>query len=144
MIDRRYLIEESPDAVRQEVIDLLERLKAERQGFSYEIRDLWTQASEAGHLTQGLAEHLKRRVADIEAASAPVDQVVDAEVVDDADPDAVWEDIVRAGGRLGMTLTQLQDDFAKQCGGLIPADANAQQLVSYLQVLQGAIEQVPA
>lgn len=42
VIDRRYLIEESPAAVRQEVIDLLERLKAERQGFSYEIRDLWT------------------------------------------------------------------------------------------------------
>ncbi len=42
VIDRRYLIEESPAAVRQEVIDLLERLKAERAGFSYEIRDLWT------------------------------------------------------------------------------------------------------
>ncbi|MDB5541924.1 MAG: succinyl-diaminopimelate desuccinylase [Devosia sp.] len=42
VIDRRYLIEESPAAVRQEVVDLLEKLKAERQGFSYEIRDLWT------------------------------------------------------------------------------------------------------
>ena len=42
VIDRRYLIEESPAAVRQEVVDLLERLKADRQGFSYEIRDLWT------------------------------------------------------------------------------------------------------
>lgn len=42
VIDRRYLIEESPAAVRQEVVDLLERLKAERQGFSYEMRDLWT------------------------------------------------------------------------------------------------------
>ena len=42
VIDRRYLIEESPAEVRQEVIDLLERLTAERPGFSYEIRDLWT------------------------------------------------------------------------------------------------------
>ena len=42
VIDRRYLIEESPVAVRQEVIDLLERLRAVRPGFSYEIRDLWT------------------------------------------------------------------------------------------------------
>lgn len=42
VIDRRYLIEESPAAVRQEVIDLLEQLKADRPGFSYEIRDLWT------------------------------------------------------------------------------------------------------
>jgi succinyl-diaminopimelate desuccinylase len=42
VIDRRYLIEEKPEAVRQEVIDLLERLKATRPGFSYELRDLWT------------------------------------------------------------------------------------------------------
>ena len=42
VIDRRYLIEETPAAVRQEVVDLLERLKATRPGFSYELRDLWT------------------------------------------------------------------------------------------------------
>ena len=42
IIDRRYLIEESPDAVRREMLDLLERVKAQRPGFSYEIRDLWS------------------------------------------------------------------------------------------------------
>ncbi len=42
VIDRRYLIEEQPAAVRQEMVDLLERLKATRPGFSYELRDLWT------------------------------------------------------------------------------------------------------
>ena len=42
VIDRRYLIEEKPEAVRQEVIDLLEKLKATRPGFSYDLRDLWT------------------------------------------------------------------------------------------------------
>jgi succinyl-diaminopimelate desuccinylase len=42
VIDRRYLIEESPDAVRQEVVDLLERVKAARKDFRYEVRDLWT------------------------------------------------------------------------------------------------------
>jgi succinyl-diaminopimelate desuccinylase len=42
VIDRRYLIEEQPAAVRQEVVDLLEKLKATRPGFSYELRDLWT------------------------------------------------------------------------------------------------------
>src|SRR5690606_38202356 len=35
-------IEEQPEAVRQEVIDVLERVKAERPGFRYEVRDLWT------------------------------------------------------------------------------------------------------
>jgi len=42
VIDRRYLIEETPQAVRQEMVDLLEGLKASRPGFSYELRDLWT------------------------------------------------------------------------------------------------------
>ena len=42
VIDRRYLIEEQPAAVRQEVIDLLDKLKSERPGFSYDIRELWT------------------------------------------------------------------------------------------------------
>ncbi|RYE78818.1 MAG: acetylornithine deacetylase/succinyl-diaminopimelate desuccinylase family protein, partial [Hyphomicrobiales bacterium] len=42
IIDRRYLIEESPDAVRQEMIDLLESVKSERPEFKYEVRDLWT------------------------------------------------------------------------------------------------------
>ena len=42
VIDRRYLIEETPEAVRQEVVDLLERVKVARPGFRYEVRDLWT------------------------------------------------------------------------------------------------------
>lgn len=42
VIDRRYLIEETPEAVRQEVIDLLERVKQQRNEFRYEVRDLWT------------------------------------------------------------------------------------------------------
>lgn len=42
VIDRRYLIEENADGVRQEIIDVLERVKAARPSFSYEIRELWT------------------------------------------------------------------------------------------------------
>ncbi|HHY50761.1 MAG TPA: acetylornithine deacetylase/succinyl-diaminopimelate desuccinylase family protein, partial [Alphaproteobacteria bacterium] len=42
VIDRRYLIEETPESVRQELIALLERVKAKRKDFRYEVRDLWT------------------------------------------------------------------------------------------------------
>ena len=42
VLDRRYLIEEQPAAVRQEVVDMLEKLKATRPGFTYDLRDLWT------------------------------------------------------------------------------------------------------
>ncbi len=40
VIDRRYLIEEDPAAVRAEVVALLERLARERDGFVYSIRDV--------------------------------------------------------------------------------------------------------
>ncbi|MDP1729915.1 MAG: acetylornithine deacetylase/succinyl-diaminopimelate desuccinylase family protein [Devosia sp.] len=42
VIDRRYLIEESGEGVRQEIVDVLERVKARRATFSYELRELWT------------------------------------------------------------------------------------------------------
>lgn len=42
VIDRRYLIEETSEAVQQEVVDLLERVKSSREGFRYDIRELWT------------------------------------------------------------------------------------------------------
>ncbi len=41
VIDRRFLIEEDLDAVKQEVRDVLEAVAAERDGFSYALRDLF-------------------------------------------------------------------------------------------------------
>lgn len=40
VLDRRYLIEEDPDAVRAEIIALLERVKAARAGTDYSLRDI--------------------------------------------------------------------------------------------------------
>ena len=40
VIDRRFLIEEPFEEVQAEVIDLLERLKSERDRFDYEIREI--------------------------------------------------------------------------------------------------------
>jgi succinyl-diaminopimelate desuccinylase len=41
IIDRRFLIEEDVAQVKQEITDVLERVKARRPGFSYEVRDLF-------------------------------------------------------------------------------------------------------
>lgn len=41
VLDRRYLVEENRDDVRAEIVDLLERVKAERKDFSYDLRELW-------------------------------------------------------------------------------------------------------
>ncbi|EAQ03767.1 Probable succinyl-diaminopimelate desuccinylase [Pseudooceanicola batsensis HTCC2597] len=40
VIDRRFLIEEKIDEVQQELNDVLERVKARRDGFSYDIREM--------------------------------------------------------------------------------------------------------
>lgn len=41
IIDRRFLIEEDIDVVKSEVREMLEKIKAERPDFEYEIRDLF-------------------------------------------------------------------------------------------------------
>ncbi len=41
IIDRRYLIEEKPEDVAGEVIELLERVKSRRETFDYELREMW-------------------------------------------------------------------------------------------------------
>jgi succinyl-diaminopimelate desuccinylase len=42
VLDRRYLIEESEAEVRGEIVGLLERVKARRPNFRYELRDMWS------------------------------------------------------------------------------------------------------
>ena len=40
ILDRRFVVEESPDQVRAEVLELLERLARTRPGFAFELREL--------------------------------------------------------------------------------------------------------
>jgi succinyl-diaminopimelate desuccinylase len=40
VLDRRYLIEEDPEVVKQEVVSILEGLKRERAGFDYDLREV--------------------------------------------------------------------------------------------------------
>ena len=42
VVDRRYLIEENVDDVRNEIISLLDEVKANRPKFSYDVRELWS------------------------------------------------------------------------------------------------------
>lgn len=65
VIDRRYLIEETPAAVRQEVIDVLERLKARRQDFRYDIRDLWTIAPTMTDRQAPVVQSVSRSIATV-------------------------------------------------------------------------------
>jgi len=42
VVDRRYLIEETYDEVRGEVVEVLETLKRDRANFSYDLREMWS------------------------------------------------------------------------------------------------------
>jgi hypothetical protein len=61
--------------------------------------------------------------------------IVDAELVDDVDEDAIWQQIVVAAGRRNMTKPDLEEDFLKQMGGLSAGDASAAELKHYLSLL---------
>src|SRR4029077_5625237 len=64
VIDRRLLIEESLDSVKGEVRALLEQLVSEREGFAYELRDIFevqpTRADRDGPVARSTAAAIQR------------------------------------------------------------------------------------
>jgi succinyl-diaminopimelate desuccinylase len=64
VIDRRLLIEESMESVKGEMLELLERLAAEREGFRYHIRDIFevrpTMADRNGPVARSTAAAIRR------------------------------------------------------------------------------------
>jgi succinyl-diaminopimelate desuccinylase len=64
VIDRRLLIEENMDGVKAEVRALLDRLVAERDGFAYELRDIFevqpTMADRNGPVARSTAAAIQR------------------------------------------------------------------------------------
>jgi succinyl-diaminopimelate desuccinylase len=41
IIDRRYLVEEKGEEVQAEIVELLEKVRSERDSFRYDLRELW-------------------------------------------------------------------------------------------------------
>lgn len=113
-----------------------------------DVRDLWRTANAAGHMTQGLSEHLQKRVADLTDTPAEVagpvpdaDGVVDAEIVPDPsdDGDAVWQQILKVGGQQGLGLSEITEHFSSRMDGMIPDDASAADLRKYLGILEQGV-----
>lgn len=129
-----------------------------------EIKNLWRQASAAGHMTQGLSDHLQKRAAELTeaaqssaagseergaegarpsspavsppAAEPDAEGVYDAEVVDD-NADQVWQQIVTEAGKRDMKLPDLEDDVTTFFGGMTSSEASGAELAEYLKDLQG-------
>ncbi|MFH9248188.1 hypothetical protein ACH4LK_22500 [Streptomyces lydicus] len=121
-----------------------------------EVGKLWTQANQAGHLDKALAATLTARGEALKAAAAaeqsasrtetteqeappspPVDEVHDAEVVEDDDTEDIWFQIIAAAGRHDMTTEQVEQEFAASNGGLHPGTASAARLRTFLATLKG-------
>lgn len=81
VIDRRVLIEENMDSVKAEVRALLEQLVAEREGFAYELRDIFevqpTMADRNGPVARSTAAAIQRvlgREAEVVCSPGTYDQ----------------------------------------------------------------------
>jgi len=108
------------------------------------LSDLWRQASVAGALDDDLRGYLTARADQIKAQAAPQanpDGTYDAEVVEEppvpsdpaaqADPDAIWHQILARTGQLGWDLTKTQADFAASIG-VDSGEASTGELQTYL------------
>lgn len=116
---------------------------------------LWKQAVAAGHMDDALAAALTARAtalgAPTKTAPQPTpepaleqvpdeDGAVDAEIVpnEDEDVEEIWFQIIAAAGQHGMTTQQVEEEFAKNNSGQLPATATAGALRQFLAVLKGA------
>jgi hypothetical protein len=127
-----------------------------------EVAALWKRAVDERHMDPALAALLKARGAELRAeevpeqagesgwqdephqdgppppAEVPVDEVHDAEFVEDDDVTDIWYQIMAAAGLLGLTTDQVEARFAEANGGLHPSTATADRLRTFLTSLKAA------
>jgi succinyl-diaminopimelate desuccinylase len=64
VLDRRYIIEENPDEVQREIVDILDRVSAQRNNFAYEIKELWhvspTMTDKNSAVVQSVAKSIEK------------------------------------------------------------------------------------
>ena len=62
----------------------------------------------------------------------------------EADQDAIWQQVITVGGRLGMKLPQIQEDCTARLGGVLFSEASAAELQMYLNHLHAQEQQAVA
>lgn len=70
--------------------------------------------------------------------------VVGPDAPTEPNPDAVWQQIVATGGRLGMSLPQITEDCTARLGGVPVEEATGSELAMYLTHLQATEQQAVA
>lgn len=102
------------------------------------VYSIFTYLTERQAMTPDLDTACKARVAALQAVADP-DGAFEADVVDDGDADAVWQQVVTEAGRRGMTLPQVTEDYKAFSGGLAASTASAAELAAYLEHLAAQV-----
>jgi len=113
--------------------------QAEKATTLQQVQQIWQQAEAAGHLDPirdrlfAIGQKLNTSLAAPAATEPPQPQP-------DLDPDMVWLDIMRVSGSLGMTESQVLEDFPNHTGGVLPDDADGADMNRYLEYLQTKVQ----
>lgn len=98
-----------------------------------DVRELWRQAGEHGHLTDEVKAALTARAKELDAQPSLNDEILGAG--EDTDVDAAWQAMVAEAGRHGLTASQI--DAALIDRFTVPPDElTALQLVEFTQALK--------
>jgi len=121
-----------------------------------EVRAVYKQAAEAGHMNKEIGDALTARAAELGAprktkekqdppppAETPPPvvedgvEVYDAEVLDDpADVQDIWFQVIAAAGGHGLTTEQVEAGFAQRNGGIHPSSGTVAQMTAYLAAVK--------
>ncbi len=103
-----------------------------------EVRGIWNQARDAGHLTDDLKAVFNARVGQMQDAAADpaTDEVVEAEVVDDDQSvEDLWAECLKVAGGLDIGLWDLEKRLRSDYDVAV-SDATAEQLLAFLDGLR--------
>ncbi|MET7458078.1 hypothetical protein ABZT03_40795 [Streptomyces sp. NPDC005574] len=117
-----------------------------------EVRAVYKQAFDAGHMNKEIGDALTARAAELgaprkEEPSTPpsgdpepapdAEGVYEGEVVDDpADVQEVWFQVIAAAGARGMDTEQVEAGFARLNGGTHPSSGTVAQMTAYLAAVK--------
>jgi hypothetical protein len=96
-----------------------------------EVRNLWRHAQDAGLLTEELKQVLTAAGQRLSAPVTPAGQ--DADV----DPDAAWQELLAAAGRLGWSQSVLAESFVEWSRGVALEDAEPRSWAEFTVEMNG-------
>lgn len=118
-----------------------------------EVRAIYKQAADAGHMNKEIGDALTARAAELGAPrkqpekqgppagqETPPDEgeeVIEAEFVDDpAEVQGVWFQVIAAAGQFGLTTEQVEAGFAQRNGGTHPSSGTVAQMTAFLAAVK--------